>query len=263
MVGSLAGGFSALKVYPYRWDQMDAAPLRFFNLALHFQKILEYIVLFLDVQNQCPILIVQHSFIQGHCNMLVYELQVSFVVMWFRFFFSEDEEIDVVTVGERKVVQYHRRVLTTAPGVVSVMTLRKRAAPIPSTTPVNSAPASPVAAPPMSNSSMCAQVAAMHNYTAAPSSEPTSCSSTPNKRARVSHSGPPLKRIRINAHGDLRSVVHKLHSGHSSHRSHGSTKSSSRSSSDSEDSEGRRAQHNVLERKATERSQVQFSYPQR
>ena len=130
------------------------------------------------------------------------------------------------------------------------MTLRKR--PAPSTTPVNSTPASPVATPPMSNSSMCAQVAAMHNYTAAPSSEPTSCSSTPSKRSRTSHGGPPLKRIRINAHADsdLRSVVRKLQSGHShGHRSHGSSKSSSRSSSDSEDSEGRRAQHNVLERK--------------
>ena len=133
------------------------------------------------------------------------------------------------------------------------MTLRKRVTPLSSlnTTPASSTPASP--APAMSNSSMCAQVAAMHNYTAAPSSEPTSCSSTPSKRSRTSHGGPPLKRFRISAPGsatdnDLRSVVRKLqHSGHSNR--HGGSKASSRNSSDSEDSEGRRAQHNVLERK--------------
>ena len=130
------------------------------------------------------------------------------------------------------------------------MTLRKRVTPLSSvnTTPASSTPASPT--PAMSNSSMCAQVAAMHNYTAAPSSEPRSCSSTPSKRSRISHGGPPLKRYRISTSGsttenDLRSVVQKLqHSGHSSR--HGGSKSSSCNSSDSE---GRRAQHNVLERK--------------
>ena len=157
----------------------------------------------------------------------------------------------MVTVGEKKVIRYQR-----APAVV--MTLRKSTTPSSSlnTTPASSTPASPV--PAMSNSSMCAQVAAMHNYTAAPSSEPMSYSSTPNKRSRTGQGGPPLKRFRISAPAsatnDLRSVVRKLqhcgklqHSGHSTR--HGGSKLSSRNSSDSEDSEGRRAQHNVLERK--------------
>ena len=154
----------------------------------------------------------------------------------------------MVTVGEKKVIHYQK-----PPAVV--MTLRKRITPSSSLnrTPASSTPASPAPAPAMSNSSMCAQVAAMHNYTAAPSSEPTSGSSTPNKRSRSGQGGPPLKRFRISTTGsatdnDLRSVVRKLqHSGHSNR--HGSSKLSSRNSSDSEDNEGRRAQHNVLERK--------------
>ena len=121
----------------------------------------------------------------------------------------------MVTVGEKKVIRYQK-----APAVL--MPLRKSTTPSSSlnTTPASSTPASP--APAMSNSSMCAQVAAMHNYTAAPSSEPVSCSSTPNKRSRTGQGGPPLKQFRITAPGsatnDLRSVVRKLqHSGKSQH----------------------------------------------
>ena len=167
---------------------------------------------------------------------------------WCCLLFAEDEEIDVVTVGEKKVIHYQKE-----PAVV--MSTRKPAIPRSS---LNTTPASSTPAPAMSNSSMCAQVAAMHNYTAAPSSEPALCSSTPSKRGGTGLANPPLKRFRItaprSADNDLKLVVRKLqhpkklrHSGHST--SHGSSKLSSRSSSDSEDSEGKRAQHNVLERK--------------
>ncbi len=112
---------------------------------------------------------------------------------------------------------------------------------------------------PQTTSSMCAQVAAMHNYTAAPSSEPTSNSSTPNKKRKhggSSHQGSAVKRVRVNGAADsnFHSVVRKLQQhGQSSHHRGGQhskvAAASSRSSSDSEDTECRRAQHNVLERK--------------
>ena len=177
--------------------------------------------------------------------------------------FAEDEEIDVVTVADKYTA-------TRSLNHPLVLNLRQQRA-IPTTSPVHSSPASPLASAATTiTSSMSAQVAAMHNYTAAPSSEPTSGTSTPNKRSRAStpgshHGAPALKRIRISTGGvttDLKSVVRKLQSGHHNNHGHNSSNhrgghhhhnnrgsGNSRNSSDSEDSEGRRAQHNVLERK--------------
>ncbi len=218
---------------------------------------------------------------------------------------SSDEEIDVVTVAsdkisqqqtqqreqqQQRVVLMQRGVTSRAPSSVSMLqqtrspSILQRKRTLPSPTHVSSqlqesllstnTAATHSSVTMSAQSSMSAQVAAMHNYTAAPSSEPPQpATPSPSKRSRQStthhpstqhndhsHSGPPMKRIRVTApagttDSDLRSVVRKLHhhkhGGHTSSSAHGknSSKHSSRNSSDSEDSEGRRAQHNVLERK--------------
>ena len=161
---------------------------------------------------------------------------------------AEDEEIDVVTVNDK--VQITRR-----------------------------KPFLPAA------TSMSAQVAAIHNYTApAPSSPPakvvptlsSTVTMTPSpsparnspsrhshKRSRSSHNSnnhPPIKRLRISLpRSELQSMVSKLNK-HNHHRHGGhSSGGSSRSSSDSEDSEGcRRSQHNILERKR--RNDLKYSF---
>ncbi len=215
---------------------------------------------------------------------------------------SSDEEIDVVTVAsdkisqqsqqqqtpQQRVVLMQRGVTSRAPSSVSMLqqtrspSILQRKRTLPSPTHVSSqlqesllstnTAATHSTVTMSAQSSMSAQVAAMHNYTAAPSSEPPQpATPSPSKRSRQStthhpstqhndhsHSGPPMKRIRVTApagttDSDLRSVVRKLHHHKHGHNSsaHGknSSKHSSRNSSDSEDSEGRRAQHNVLERK--------------
>lgn len=139
---------------------------------------------------------------------------------------EDDEEIDVVTVADK--IQIRRK------------------------------PIMPAAA------SMSAQVAAMHNYSNAQShssnyhSAPQSPSHSPSsgtKRSRPismpASPQPAAKRQRSMCQADFnKRVVQKLHH-HSHHRSHGrsSYNNSRNNSSDSEDSEGKRAQHNVLERK--------------
>lgn len=138
--------------------------------------------------------------------------------------------------------------------------------------------------------SMSAQVAAMHNYTApaptsprpvtvhfsparssysnatSPTSSPKSSPVRAHKRARPSNHSlrtPPIKKIKISLpKAELQSMVQKLnrHHRHSYHHHHhgGSSGSSSRSSSDSEDGECRRSQHNVLERKR--RNELKYSF---
>ena len=79
MVGSQAGGFSALKVYSYIWDQREAAPLRF--LALIFGRFGSsfFFLVYKIPLDWCAILIVPYStFIQAHCDMLAYEYAVWF-----------------------------------------------------------------------------------------------------------------------------------------------------------------------------------------
>ena len=133
----------------------------------------------------------------------------------------------MVAIGDNIVVQYYHDLLTPVPSTQS-------------TRPVNLTPASPVETLPMSNSSMCTHVVAMHNYTAAPS-----CLSTTSKHGQMNHSGPPPKQIQSsNTDSYLKSVVHKLQSGHShSYHNHRCRKSSSQSS------KGRRSHINVLEQK--------------
>ena len=144
-------------------------------------------------------------------------------------FIAEDEEIDVVTVADKKQVPLKRKLVI-----------------------------------PATNSQMCAAVAAMHNYTQPSSREvvptvtlttvlhsgegrnsqkrsyassapgaPSSPVGGASKRSKVESSTPEIK---------LSSSAHKYRTSYGS-------RPSSRPSSDSEDSEGKRTQHNVLERK--------------
>ena len=148
---------------------------------------------------------------------------------------NEDEEIDVVSVTDVK------------PHMITTVIPRRK--PI--------LPAS---------SSMSAHVAAIHNYSnvghlhkqrivsySAPHTPSHHIPSHGLKRSRPSSSpGSPQpsskKQKLVVSELDLRRVVQKLEMC-SSHRTHHSQKTSSRNSSDSEDGEGKRAQHNVLERK--------------
>ena len=101
-----------------------------------------------------------------------------------------------------------------------------------------------------------AQVAAMHNYTAAAPKSPKPEAFSPRsplntyKRPRSitsQHSSqPPIKKLRLTVPSSELRIVHKLSYKHGHHKSG----NSSRSGSDSDEGgEGRRAQHNVLERK--------------
>lgn len=145
---------------------------------------------------------------------------------------DEDEEIDVVTVVAADKVQANN-------------SRNSRERPV--------LPATPSAS---------AQVAAMHNYTAAapksPKSDSGSSSHSSSSSSRSSHSqkrsrsyhihdhSTPLKRAKISvAHSsELRSAMRRYRHQHCR-----TSNNNNRCSSDSEDSDCKRAQHNVLERK--------------
>ena len=158
---------------------------------------------------------------------------------------DEDEEIDVVTV-ERPVKKMVGRPRSNTPAVVSRVVSPR-------------SPSHGVSRPVLpASASVSAQVAAMHNYTAAAPRSPPPKPSTPRSHSLLNHahhkrprpSGGssshhhPLKKSRFtlsaNGSNELRTVIHKYQR---------SRPTPSRCSSDSEDSDGRRAQHNVLERK--------------
>ena len=142
---------------------------------------------------------------------------------------AEEEEIDVVTVEKQHQMAIHQR-RSVMPSVMPAAT------------------------------SMSAQVAAMHNYShtgpmvvirSAPHSPVHPRHHSVKRLHSASSPGSPQPIVKRHRSGineaELRTVVQRLNmkNGHG----YSSSRSSSHTSSDSEEFEGKRAQHNVLERK--------------
>jgi len=160
---------------------------------------------------------------------------------------SDEEEIDVVTVvGEKVPSSIPVGCQTVTAHQFQLQEERRQSV--------------RVLEQPQSAKAASAHVAAMHNYSSQ-QQQPTALasmltSSTHSYKRSRQHSHSPhraVKKFRISLpQNALQSVVQKLKvTGHHhySKPSRPSSHNSSRSCSDSEDSEGKRAQHNVLERK--------------